>query len=62
MHLRLGVAHLAPAAHRRSPLPDARFVPPQRPGATALPGLPNGLPNLDDPQLRQMLRGLMQPR
>ena len=45
-----------------SPLPDARFVLPKKPGATALPGLPNGLPNLDDPQLQQMLRGLMQQR
>lgn len=45
-----------------APLPDARFVLPKKPGATALPGLPNGLPNLNDPQLQQMLKGLMPQR
>ncbi|MEW6765893.1 MAG: hypothetical protein AB1344_08930 [Pseudomonadota bacterium] len=36
------------------------FVLPKKPGAMALPGLPNGLPNLNDPQMQQMLKGLMQ--
>jgi surface antigen len=43
-----------------APLPAERFVLPKKPGATPLPGMPNGLPNLNDPQLQQMLRGLMQ--
>lgn len=41
-------------------LPADRFVLPKKPGATALPGLPNGLPNLNDPQMQQMLKELMQ--
>ncbi|MFZ5466095.1 MAG: hypothetical protein ACOZAI_02415 [Pseudomonadota bacterium] len=43
-------------------VPAERFVLPRRPGTVALPGLPNGLPNLNDPQMQQMLRGLMQQR
>ncbi|TQV65145.1 MAG: hypothetical protein FNT29_02060 [Halothiobacillaceae bacterium] len=43
-------------------LPAERFVLPKKPGAMALPGLPNGLPDMNDPQMQQMLRGLMQQR
>lgn len=41
-------------------LPAERFVLPKKPGAMALPGLPNGIPNMNDPQMQQMLKGLMQ--
>lgn len=43
-------------------LPAERFVLPKKPGAMALPGLPNGIPNMNDPQMQQMLKGLMQQR
>ena len=43
-------------------LPAERFVLPMKPGAMALPGLPNGIPNMNDPQMQQMLKGLMQQR
>lgn len=42
-----------------SPLDDALFVLPKKVNATALPGLPNGIPNMNDPQIQMLMKELM---
>ena len=42
-----------------SPLADVLFVLPKKANATALPGLPNGLPNMNDPQIQMLMKEMM---
>ncbi|OYY73565.1 MAG: hypothetical protein B7Y40_08955 [Gammaproteobacteria bacterium 28-57-27] len=42
-----------------SPLADALFVLPKKVNATALPGMPNGIPNMNDPQIQMLMKELM---
>ena len=42
-----------------APLADALFVLPKKANAAALPGLPNGLPNMNDPQIQMLMKEMM---
>jgi hypothetical protein len=42
-----------------APLADALFVLPKKANATALPGLPNGLPNMNDPQIQMLMKEML---
>lgn len=42
-----------------APLPDALFVLPKKANAAALPGLPNGIPNMNDPQIQMLMKEVM---
>ena len=42
-----------------APLADALFVLPKKANAAALPGLPNGLPNLNDPQIQMLMKEML---
>jgi len=42
-----------------SPLADALFVLPKKANTTALPGLPNGMPNMNDPQIQMLMKEMM---
>lgn len=41
------------------PLADALFVLPKKTNAAALPGLPNGLPNMNDPQIQMLMKEML---
>ena len=40
-------------------LADSLFVLPKKPNATALPGMPNGMPNMNDPQIQMLMKEMM---
>ena len=42
-----------------APLADALFVLPKKANAAALPGLPNGLPNMNDPQIQMLMKEML---
>jgi len=42
-----------------APLSDALFVLPRKAGASPLPGLPNGMPNMNDPQIQMLMKEVM---
>jgi len=42
-----------------APLADALFILPKKTNAAALPGLPNGLPNMNDPQIQMLMKEMM---
>lgn len=42
-----------------APLADALFVLPKKTSATALPGLPNGIPNMNDPQIQMLMKEVL---
>ncbi|MDD2894041.1 MAG: hypothetical protein PHF20_08960 [Halothiobacillaceae bacterium] len=44
---------------QNAPLADALFVLPKKANAAALPGLPNGLPNMNDPQIQMLMKEIM---
>jgi len=42
-----------------APLADALFILPKKTNAAALPGLPNGLPNMNDPQIQMLMKEVL---
>lgn len=38
---------------------DAQFTLPKKAGAKAMPGLPNGIPNMNDPQIQMLMKEVM---
>ena len=44
---------------QNAPLSDALFVLPKKANVTALPGLPNGMPNMNDPQIQMLMKEVM---
>jgi len=42
-----------------APLVDALFILPKKTNAAALPGLPNGLPNMNDPQIQMLMKEVL---
>jgi len=42
-----------------APLSDALFVLPKKANAAALPGLPNGIPNMNDPQIQMLMKEVL---
>jgi len=42
-----------------APLSDTLFVLPKKANAAALPGLPNGIPNMNDPQIQMLMKEVM---
>lgn len=42
-----------------SPLADTLFVLPRKVNATALPGLPNGIPDMNDPQIQMLMKEML---
>jgi hypothetical protein len=41
------------------PIADAQFTLPKKAGAKAMPGLPNGIPNMNDPQIQMLMKEIM---
>jgi len=41
------------------PLADALFILPKKVNATALPGMPNGIPNMNDPQIQMLMKEML---
>jgi hypothetical protein len=41
------------------PIADAQFTLPKKAGAKAMPGLPNGIPNMNDPQIQMLMKEVM---
>jgi len=42
-----------------APLAEALFILPKKANAAALPGLPNGLPNMNDPQIQMLMKEVL---
>jgi len=44
---------------QEKPLADSLFMLPKKANAAALPGMPNGLPNMNDPQIQMLMKEMM---